>query len=66
MFQNQYASSLALRHLFNEGVEMRLSYGTSYRTPNFTELYSKQIFDGHFFQVMKNCFQKPVLPMKLV
>ncbi|WP_375605262.1 TonB-dependent receptor plug domain-containing protein [Flavobacterium davisii] len=49
LFQNQYASSLALRHLFNEGVEMRLSYGTSYRTPNFTELYSKQIFDGHFF-----------------
>ncbi|WP_324712161.1 TonB-dependent receptor plug domain-containing protein [Flavobacterium columnare] len=49
LFQDQYASSLALRHLFNKGVEMRLSYGTSYRTPNFTELYSKQIFDGHFF-----------------
>ncbi|WP_235819344.1 TonB-dependent receptor plug domain-containing protein [Flavobacterium oreochromis] len=49
LFQNQYASSLALRYLFDKGIEMRLSYGTSYRTPNFTELYSKQIFDGHFF-----------------
>ncbi|QGK76931.1 TonB-dependent siderophore receptor [Flavobacterium sp. SLB02] len=48
-FDNQYASSLGLRYLFDKGVELRGSYGNSFRTPTFEELYSKQIFDGHFF-----------------
>ncbi|MCD9575330.1 TonB-dependent receptor plug domain-containing protein [Flavobacterium soyae] len=48
-FENQYASSIGLRYLFDKGLEIRGSYGTGFRTPNFEELYSKQIFDGHFF-----------------
>ncbi|OXA66517.1 TonB-dependent receptor [Flavobacterium aquidurense] len=48
-FDNQYASSLGLRYLFDKGIELRGSYGNSFRTPTFEELYSKQIFDGHFF-----------------
>lgn len=48
-FNNQYASSIGLRYLFDKGVELRGSYGNGFRTPTFEELYSKQIFDGHFF-----------------
>jgi outer membrane receptor for ferrienterochelin and colicins len=48
-FDNQYASSLGLRYAFDKGLDLRLSYGGSFRTPTFNELYSKQIFDGHFF-----------------
>jgi outer membrane receptor for ferrienterochelin and colicins len=48
-FKDQYASSLGLRYLFDKGIELRSSYGTSFRTPTFEELYSKLIFDGHFF-----------------
>ncbi|TDO77522.1 outer membrane receptor for ferrienterochelin and colicins [Flavobacterium chryseum] len=48
-FNNQFASSIGLRYLFDKGVELRGSYGNGFRTPNFEELYSKQIFDGHFF-----------------
>lgn len=53
-FDNQYASSLGLRYLFDKGVELRGSYGNSFRTPTFEELYSKQIFDGHFFTGNEN------------
>ncbi|MCD0471146.1 TonB-dependent siderophore receptor [Flavobacterium sp. JAS] len=53
-FDNQYASSLGLRYLFNKGIELRGSYGNSFRTPTFEELYSKQIFDGHFFTGNEN------------
>lgn len=48
-FENQYASSLGLRYSFDKGMDYRISFGKSFRTPNFDELYSKQIFDGHFF-----------------
>ncbi|OMP74463.1 TonB-dependent siderophore receptor, partial [[Flexibacter] sp. ATCC 35208] len=48
-FENQYASSIGLRYLFDKGVEARASYGNGFRTPTFEELYSKLIFDGHFF-----------------
>lgn len=54
LFENQYASSLGLRYLFRNDVEVRSSYGSSFRTPNFNELYSKQIFDGHFFTGNEN------------
>jgi outer membrane receptor for ferrienterochelin and colicins len=48
-FDNQYATSLGFRYAFDKGLDVRLSYGGSFRTPTFNELYSKQIFDGHFF-----------------
>ncbi|WP_281322617.1 TonB-dependent receptor plug domain-containing protein [Flavobacterium aestivum] len=54
MFKNQYASSLGLRYLFDKGVELRGSMGKSFRTPTFQELYSKLIFDGHFFTGNEN------------
>ena len=53
-FKDQSASSLGLRYLFEKGLELRASYGTSFRTPTFNELYSKQIFDGHFFAGNEN------------
>lgn len=53
-FKDQYASSLGLRYLFGKGIELRGSYGNSFRTPTFNELYSKQIFDGHFFAGNEN------------
>lgn len=48
-FKDQYATSLGLRYLFNDGIELRGSIGQSYRTPNFEELYSELIFSGHYF-----------------
>jgi outer membrane receptor for ferrienterochelin and colicins len=54
MFENQYASSLGLRYLFEKGLELRGSTGRSFRTPTFQELYSKLIFDGHFFTGNEN------------
>lgn len=48
-FDNQYASSLGLRYLFNHGIEWRGSLGKSFRTPDFEELYSKIMFSGHNF-----------------
>jgi outer membrane receptor for ferrienterochelin and colicins len=53
-YKDQYASSLGLRYLLDKGVELRGSYGTSFRTPTFEELYSKLIFDGHFFTGNEN------------
>jgi outer membrane receptor for ferrienterochelin and colicins len=53
-FKNQFASSIGLRYLFEKGMEIRGSYGNSFRTPSFEELYSKQIFDGHFFAGNEN------------
>ncbi|MDG2433521.1 TonB-dependent receptor [Flavobacterium sp.] len=53
-FNDQYASSLGLRYSFDKGVDYRISYGKSFRTPTFDELYSKQIFDGHFFTGNEN------------
>lgn len=49
MFDNQYAYSLGGRYLLNNGIESRLSVGKSFRTPDFYELFSKLIFDGHYF-----------------
>lgn len=53
-FDNQYATSLGLRYLFDTGIEARASLGKSFRTPAFEELYSKQIFDGHHFTGNEN------------
>jgi outer membrane receptor for ferrienterochelin and colicins len=48
-FDNQYATSIGLRYLAGQGIELRTSSGRSYRTPNFEELYSRLIFSGHYF-----------------
>lgn len=49
MFENQYAYSLGGRYLFEKGFETRVSVGQSYRTPEFLELFSKMIFEGHYY-----------------
>ena len=49
LFENQYAASLAFKYLLKEDLELRASFGRSYRTPNFEELYSEIIFSGHYF-----------------
>lgn len=48
-FQNQYASSLGLRYLFDKGIELRASYGDSFRTPSFEDLYYNFVNSSHFF-----------------
>jgi outer membrane receptor for ferrienterochelin and colicins len=48
-FKDQYASSLGLRYLFNKGIELRGSYGNSFRTPSFEELYYRFVNDSHFY-----------------
>ncbi len=48
-FKDQYASSLGLRYLFENGIELRASYGNSFRTPTFDELYFKFINDSHSY-----------------
>lgn len=53
-FKDQYASSLNLKYSFDGDYELRGSCGTSFRTPTFDELYTKQIFDGHFFTGNEN------------
>jgi len=53
-FDNQYASSLGLRYIFDNEIELRGSLGKSFRTPTFEELYSRQIFDGHHFTGNEN------------
>lgn len=49
LFNNQYAYSLGTRYLMSNGFETRAAIGKSFRTPNFEELYSRQVFDGHYF-----------------
>lgn len=49
LFENQYAISLGSNFLLPKNFEFRASLGKSYRTPTFEELYSKNIFDGHYF-----------------
>ncbi len=48
-FDNQYAASLGLRYSFDKNLEARLSFGRSYRTPNFEELYFEFIIPGHYY-----------------
>lgn len=49
VFENQYAASLGFRYLLPKQVELRASFGKSFRTPNFEEMYSELIFSGHYF-----------------
>lgn len=49
LFENQYMASIGFRYLFENDYELRSSFGKSFRTPNFDELYSEIIFSGHYF-----------------
>lgn len=53
-FDNQTASSIGLRYLFDNDVEVRSSMGKSFRVPTFEELYSKIKFSGHQFYGNEN------------
>lgn len=48
-FKDQHASSLGLRYLFKNDYELRGSYGNSFRTPTFEELYYFFVNDSHFY-----------------
>ncbi|AWA28667.1 TonB-dependent receptor [Flavobacterium magnum] len=50
VFDDQYAASLGLRYLFPKAIEMRMSLGRSYRTPNFDELYTYFVDSNHNLQ----------------
>lgn len=49
-FDDQWAASMGLRYLLNKGYEARLSYGRSYRTPNYEELYTYFVDSNHNLQ----------------
>lgn len=49
-FNDQWAASLGFRQLFNKGYEARASYGRSYRTPNYDELYTYMVDFNHDIQ----------------
>ena len=49
LFDDQYMASIGLRYLFGNDYELRSSFGKSFRTPNFEELFSEIIFSGHYF-----------------
>ncbi|MDO4728295.1 MAG: TonB-dependent receptor [Bacteroidota bacterium] len=49
-FQNQHSYSIAMRYLITETSEVRLSSGKSYRTPNFSELYTYFVDSNHNIQ----------------
>lgn len=49
-FDNQYASSLGLRYIFQKGLEARASVGKAYRTPNFDEMFSYFVDSNHNLQ----------------
>ncbi|QYJ69001.1 TonB-dependent receptor plug domain-containing protein [Flavobacterium litorale] len=49
-FDNQWAASMGLRQLLGNGFQARLSYGRSYRTPNYEELYTFFVDSNHNLQ----------------
>lgn len=49
-FEDQWAASLGFRQLFSKGYEARASYGRSYRTPNYDELYTYMVDANHNIQ----------------
>ena len=46
-FKEQHASSLGLRYLLDNGLELRGSFGNSFRTPTSEELYYRFISGSH-------------------
>ncbi|MCO6147602.1 TonB-dependent siderophore receptor [Flavobacterium sp. NRK1] len=53
-FEDQWAASLGLRQLYSNGYEARASYGRSYRTPTYDELYTYMVDANHNIQGNKN------------
>jgi outer membrane receptor for ferrienterochelin and colicins len=49
-FEDQWAASFGLRQLLSHGFEARASYGRSYRTPNYDELYTYFVDANHNVQ----------------
>ncbi len=49
-FDDQWAASMGFRYLLGKGLETRLSYGRSYRTPNYDELYTYLVDANHNLQ----------------
>ncbi len=53
-FEDQWAASLGLRQLYSNGYEARASYGRSYRTPAYDELYTYMVDANHNIQGNKD------------
>ena len=53
-FENQNATSVGFRYLLNKDWETRASFGKSYRTPNFDELFTYMVDSNHNLQGNKN------------
>ncbi len=49
-FKSKFLTSLSARYLLNNGFELRANIGTSYRTPNFEELYYYFVDSNHDVQ----------------
>ncbi|MFL9842902.1 TonB-dependent receptor plug domain-containing protein [Flavobacterium rhizosphaerae] len=49
-FEDQWSGSFGVRKLFLNGYEARASYGRSYRTPNYDELYTYMVDANHNIQ----------------
>lgn len=49
-FDNQWSASLGFRQLFTNGYEARASFGRSYRTPTYDELYTYFVDVNHNLQ----------------
>ncbi|WP_165730440.1 TonB-dependent siderophore receptor [Polaribacter sp. 20A6] len=47
LFKSKLLASLSARYLLNKGFELRGNIGTSYRTPNFEELYYYFVDSNH-------------------
>ncbi|QDO93037.1 TonB-dependent receptor [Formosa sediminum] len=56
-FKSKLLGALSSRYLFNNGYELRANIGTSYRTPNFEELYYYFVDSNH--DVQGNANLKP-------
>lgn len=46
-FDDQWAASMGLRYLFDRGIEARASFGRSYRTPDYDELFTYFVDSNH-------------------
>lgn len=53
-FNNQYSISLGTRYGMSDFTEFRLGLGRSYRTPNFTEMYTYFVDSNHHLEGNKN------------
>ncbi len=53
-FKSKFLTSLSGRYLLNNGFEFRANIGTSYRTPNFEELYYYFVDSNHDVQGNEN------------